>query len=1361
MSVYPPPSFEEYLPVFNPADWGAGSATIDIAYLDSHYLRYPVAQGTENFVNANFSDRLTFTAPATSISAGFDYKTYSGAGTAGLYTLPLSSYNSSTSITNASITGITLPPVSSKYYGTPLYIQNTLNTAITITSSSGNFVGEYSTGGATVTLTPNTTFGFYLDSGSANAWNVFYSSGGDIGLVDIRSYGAVGDGATNCTTAINNAIASLSAGNKTLYIPQGQYKITATLLFSGLTNVNVFSEGTIFTDSVTGFSLIGLTNCTNFSINGNLVLNGGFGIADGIYIYNLVADDLVNISLNNLNIVDCAIGINYTATGFKNKTINNPLISNCVTGVRADGEYCQVVNSNIYDCTNGAVVVGGNNTFIGGMIKACDYGMIVAYQGIANPDHNGCYDLTFNHNVNCALVLSDIRLSWIVKGCNFWANGTSAIGDPLSGSTPQVVATAFQSLFCSVYFQGVKNVILDSCVFGNTGSASVGSHLVLNGGDGLVVTNNVFRNPTFYTGGYYINVVGNTTTGQNTNYTISGNECSGLSPAQALIRFADPATYATACRWKIANNVGGLQHRVIDTSVTGNVYIDGTVENYTIVEGTTAVIYLTNVVANYSIVYRRTGTYDYTLTPVGTNVLILAGSTTPTIFPTLCDGLTRGADIGGLGVVQFLKEATYTISPTLNSTDFVFGNYTFFQTVKDFNLTYTPTLSASTAVNLNSPLFYNSTVVVTTALPPTPNTNITLPTPVVGVNTFYSGSAIRIFNNTVYTLTLNATSGNFTGAYGNNQTTISLQDNTWYSLTTNGTTWEINERSANITYTLNTISANISYAVYYNLTNANIRISASGAPAGVPYILTIPTPSDQQVHTTTTKFLNTGSFPISLSIGGGVFGGIYGSGLTTYLLPANNWVEVFSNGTDYLIQDRSSPTYKYFLGSSTLTFGNNILDANLSISPPDDNSAIGALSATPNLTGTATQAGVVLTVVTITAGTLSAGSVMAFSGNRIAIVSQLTGTAGGVGTYIVNFSQTVASTTAWSIGYYNTTTVMTGTASQTVISSTTTNQPRITIDTISSGGNNLTNGTVLSVATANNPYQYITSQVSGTTGGTGVYSTTAINTAVITTQAFFATSAGRVNLPAPSNANFGKRITIFNNSFVPVNITTVAGSNIFGGLYGQQNNSANSLAQATNDTQYLLRIGKTVVLQSDATNWNAVEGTTLTGSRTFWILGNLTSNTTDGNNTDITAVYPYNTNDFNCLGVQLQNTGRIYNSTGFPITVQVSAQVNWSGPVITTGTIIATRFFKFFGAVNTVSANNSYSGQGQNVFFNPVPSQVLTAGTFTYSGILNQAGSYTITLQPTEGFGMQFGKYNGSATGEVITSGVINVTRIA
>jgi hypothetical protein len=50
-------------------------------------------------------------------------------------------------------------------------------------------------------------------------------------VLNIKDYGAVGDGSTDDTTAIQNALnASTLAAPRTIYIPTGTYKITASLV---------------------------------------------------------------------------------------------------------------------------------------------------------------------------------------------------------------------------------------------------------------------------------------------------------------------------------------------------------------------------------------------------------------------------------------------------------------------------------------------------------------------------------------------------------------------------------------------------------------------------------------------------------------------------------------------------------------------------------------------------------------------------------------------------------------------------------------------------------------------------------------------------------------------------------------------------------------------------------------------------------------------------------------------------------------------------------------------------------------------------------------------------------------------------
>lgn len=47
MATYPPPNYTETLNVFNPSNWIADETGIDTAFLNSNYLRFPVAQGLE------------------------------------------------------------------------------------------------------------------------------------------------------------------------------------------------------------------------------------------------------------------------------------------------------------------------------------------------------------------------------------------------------------------------------------------------------------------------------------------------------------------------------------------------------------------------------------------------------------------------------------------------------------------------------------------------------------------------------------------------------------------------------------------------------------------------------------------------------------------------------------------------------------------------------------------------------------------------------------------------------------------------------------------------------------------------------------------------------------------------------------------------------------------------------------------------------------------------------------------------------------------------------------------------------------------------------------------------------------------
>jgi hypothetical protein len=182
MSVYPPPNYTEALPIFNTINWETyADAGITTAYLEAHYLQYPVAQGLEtlngliNLGDTTLSDDTSpqllltnTTAPITSttltntsVVQGGTNRTWASIisntpnpispSPAGTYTTPSSvvvnQYGQITSATNG--TTYTLPsplPTAGSYTNANI----TINSAGQITSASNG------TGGITsFTITSN------------------------------------------------------------------------------------------------------------------------------------------------------------------------------------------------------------------------------------------------------------------------------------------------------------------------------------------------------------------------------------------------------------------------------------------------------------------------------------------------------------------------------------------------------------------------------------------------------------------------------------------------------------------------------------------------------------------------------------------------------------------------------------------------------------------------------------------------------------------------------------------------------------------------------------------------------------------------------------------------------------------------------------------------------------------------------------------------------------------------------------------------------------------------------------------------------------------------------------------------------
>jgi hypothetical protein len=1241
MSVYNPPNFEEYLPVFNPANWIENTGGMDINYLNANYLKFPIAQGTETLLNTNVNGKITFADSSVMPSLGY---------------------------------------------------------------------------------------------------------------VNIVSYGADPTGVADSTTAIQNAVNALTLTNNTLFIPRGRYLISSTIVIQNKQNCNIFSQGCLYCVSL--ITMIGITNVYNFNINGSLILDGvdkNIG-ATGLDIYDTVggyitSDSVSQLSINGLLLTNLRYGAECRTVGFPSKLISNLEVSNCDYGLRVRGEYIQITNINIYNCYCGILNYGGNNTYTSGIIKVCQYGMIVNYNPslAGNPDHNGCYGITFNHIPYCPIILSYIDKGWVIENCNFWANGASTvIGNPLGDNS--IVAPAYQSYNCGgVYIQGGQRVNLSNNIFG----LNVANPIVLNGFSGCNIVNNTFFQTT---GSNYISIIGAYLLNFNYQNIISNNQFNSLPTSVQGVNFdttfhtAD-FLYSNTTSTTISNNTGAKVVNVIDSSVSGTVFIDGTCDVYTIVEGTPATIYISNVISSpFTINYRRTGSYTYTASPSITTVKIFnpisPGYAIPIATPVICDGLFLNSDDGaGNKVIQFQKQGQYIFEPTVNDPTLLAGNYTIRPVFADSTLFYSVPLAVS-SIDLRSTLFFNSEISVVDGAG-SPNTTILLQSAsLTGGNAFYIGSTIKIFNNTTSVITLSGTGGTFSGSYGNGGSTILVPDNTWVVVLYDGSNYQINERSAYITYQL-APTGSADYSSNANYTNATLRIT----PNAGTYTFTIPLASTQTSHNTTMKIINASNqYGFALSIASGIFTGKYGSGLTSLSVPNNTIIELFSNGTNWICQDRAGNLgFQFLPNGTTLDWTSNFqyLDSCIEFVQPDSP----LITQTP-LSGTATQSGYVLTTVSTT-GTISIGSIITLSSRRMIVRAQLTGTAGGIGTYFVNFSQTVGSTTAYT-GFGGTGTVSSGTFTMGTLQ--TSNIPTFT----PSGAVNpattisVANGTAI----ASNPFYVLSGTGSGASCGSSCATN---NSTTIGTISYFSTLGTTVNIP-PATTSPNRMMTFVNNSNNPVNLTTSAGTALFTGLYGQVQSTTGVFPN-----NFFLRPSETVVLMSDGTNWETQSGTSLSGSRSFIVPNAFTVDTADRASKTLTGIYTSDLTYSSLYGLQ-NNNNILTNYYPFPITVNITVNFNW-GNSLTTGTTTCPQ--RIMNIISNYSGTVSGTGK-TNDFINIITVPFVMGGTApsytltsSMTGGIIQSGSSTFTLRPGETLTISAGKSNGGTNEQINGGSTIFVQRIA
>ena len=197
-------------------------------------------------------------------------------------------------------------------------------------------------------------------------------------LINVKDYGAIGDGITDDTAAIQAADAIAATGKRTVYFPNGTYMLSSSISKSaGVSYSGESMLGTILLWHPTSNTAGSIIDTSNKSINGTTIENISF--AKHVSNSNHVTGILGGSTLVNYN---SAIGC-----------FENLLFKNIEYGIRGNAESSGVGIFDSYfkniwctGCSAGLWLLGSGNIIDHPRITLCDQGIVFDYLNAESMD---------------------------------------------------------------------------------------------------------------------------------------------------------------------------------------------------------------------------------------------------------------------------------------------------------------------------------------------------------------------------------------------------------------------------------------------------------------------------------------------------------------------------------------------------------------------------------------------------------------------------------------------------------------------------------------------------------------------------------------------------------------------------------------------------------------------------------------------------------------------------------------------------------------------------------------------------------------------------------------------------------------